>query len=85
MEVRMSDSKPKPPAGGVTGQFILHLGTPEEPRNLSDALRELRRHLDRAKIRNWVYADPIWADEERSTVIVIFPDARAAAAAARNW
>jgi hypothetical protein len=82
----MSDRKPTPaPPSGVTGFFALHLGTPDDPRRLSEALAELRRHLDRAKIRTWAYADPMWADDERSSVNVLFPDARAAEIAKRDW
>jgi hypothetical protein len=70
---------------GVIEQFTLKLGTEEEPTSLSNALRELRRHLDRAKVKTWAYADPMWTDESRSGVKVVFPDTRAAEIAVRNW
>ena len=74
-----------PATCGVTGQFKLRLGTDDEPKNLSAALRELRCHLQGAKIKTYAYASPMWTDEQRSGVLEVFPDARAAELAARGW
>ena len=81
----MSDEMSAPTTRGVVEQFSLRLGTEDEPKSLSNALRELRCHLDRAKIKTWAYADPMWTDDSRSGVKVVFPDTRAAELAARSW
>ncbi|WP_158743657.1 hypothetical protein [Acidisphaera sp. L21] len=70
----MSDKKPTPTQpSGIKGRFALHLGAPENPISLSTALRELRRHLDRAKIKTWSYADPMWNGADRSSVTSYSP------------
>lgn len=71
--------------GGTVGTFLLHLGTVAEPVCRSEAIRELRHYLDRARTGGWMYAEPLWQDEAHTTIGVLFQDSKSARSAKQAW
>ena len=79
-------TSPKLPVpGGTIRGFPLHLGTVAMPVCRSEAIRELRHYLDRARTGGWMYAVPLWQDEAHTTIGVLFQDPRSAQSARRAW